>query len=158
MTIDDPHDPEATKVHYDLSGWTFEQQADLAAELAEAEVRHTWDGDELVVSETQETLADHVIAEVEARLGISSDGDEKTAEADVEDASAPFGELPEDAETTEYDLGDWTAAERRTVARELRAADVPFRWEDATLVVGTEQEEAVDALLDEIEEIGRAHV
>jgi hypothetical protein len=148
----DPHDPETVRVHYDLSGWTFEQQADLAAELAEAEVLHTWNGDELVVTEAQESLADHVIAEVEARLGIASEGDEKAdAEVEVEDLDTAYGELPDGAETTEYDLADWGPAERRAVARELRDAEVPFRWDAGTLLVPTDHEESVDALLDEVE-------
>jgi hypothetical protein len=148
----DPHDPDATQVRYDLSGWTFEQQADLAAELAEAEVRHAWSGDELVVGEAQESLADHVIGEVESRLGIASEGDEKALAADaVEPDPVEFGRLPDGAPTTEYDPGDWTPAERRTVSRELRTDDVAFRWEGTTLVVAAAVEEAVDALLDEVE-------
>jgi hypothetical protein len=149
----DPHSPDATQVHYDLSGWTFEQQAELAAELAEAEVAHAWAGDELIVGEAQESTADHVIAEVESRLGITSEGDEKAAaDADgVELDPESFGDLGEDTPSTEYDLGDWSPAERRTVSRELRTADVAFRWEGATLLVAIAAEEAVDALLDEIE-------
>jgi hypothetical protein len=150
----DPNDPDATLVHYDLGAWTFDQQAELAAELAEAEIQHTWDGDELIVSEAQEPLADHVIADVEARLGIRSEGDEKAAadgEAVEDDASAPYGELGDDQATTEYDLGEWTPAERRTVGRELRSRKTAFRWNDDVLVVGTDDERAVDELLDEVE-------
>jgi hypothetical protein len=147
----DPNDPDATLVHYDLAAWSFDQQADLAAELAEAEIQHTWDGDELIVSEAQESLADRVIADVEGRLGIRSEGGEKAATVDDDDAAAPFGELAEDAPTTEYDLAEWTAAERRTVGRELRSNELTFRWNGDVLVVGTEDERTVDELLDEVE-------
>ena len=36
-----PDDPDATRVLYDLGRWSFDQQAELAAELAEAEVPYT---------------------------------------------------------------------------------------------------------------------
>ena len=46
-----PNDPDATRVHYDLSDWSFEQMAELAAALADAVVPHAWDGNELIVPE-----------------------------------------------------------------------------------------------------------
>ena len=36
MTDDwNPNDPDATRVHYDLAMWSFDQQAELASDLAE---------------------------------------------------------------------------------------------------------------------------
>ena len=60
------NDPEAPKVFYDLGSWTIDQQADLAAELADREVAHAWQGAELVVPPFAEELADSIIAEVAA--------------------------------------------------------------------------------------------
>jgi hypothetical protein len=66
------NDPDATRVHYDLASWSFEQMAELAATLADAEIPHAWDGDELIVPEAAEAQTDDVVAEVEMRLGMSS--------------------------------------------------------------------------------------
>jgi hypothetical protein len=38
-----PNDPDATRVLYDLAAWSFDQQAELASDLAEAEIPHTWE-------------------------------------------------------------------------------------------------------------------
>jgi hypothetical protein len=46
------NDPDATRVHYDLASWSFEQMAELAAALADAEIPHAWDGNELIVPES----------------------------------------------------------------------------------------------------------
>ena len=71
MTDDwNPNDPDANNVMYDLARWSFDQQAELAAELAEADIPHTWDGSELVVPESHEAAADSTITRVEARLGM----------------------------------------------------------------------------------------
>ena len=71
-----PNERAASNVMYDLSRWSFDQQAELAAELAEAGVPHTWDGSELVVPESQEAAADSTVTRVEARLGITYEGDD----------------------------------------------------------------------------------
>ena len=70
-----PNDPDATRVHYDLAAWSFDQQAELASALADAEIPHTWEGAELVVPEHREADADTIINAVEARLGIVYDDD-----------------------------------------------------------------------------------
>ena len=60
-----PNDPDATRVVYDLSAWSFDQQAELASELAEAEVPHTWDGSDLMVPVAAEQ-ARHAVQVVHA--------------------------------------------------------------------------------------------
>ncbi|HEY7626830.1 MAG TPA: hypothetical protein VH761_07175 [Ilumatobacteraceae bacterium] len=137
-----PNDPEATRVHYDLSSWTFEQMAELAASLADAEIPHAWDGNELMVPESAEDETDDIVAQVEVRMGIASEGD---------DAKREPVELADDADATEYDLADWEAAERELVTTHLTARGLPFRWEDEVLLVSTDDEELVDAILDEVE-------
>ena len=135
-----PNDPEATRVHYDLSSWTFEQTAELAAALADEDVPHAWDGDELLVPEEVEERTDDIIALVEMRLGIA--GDNETRE--------PIA-LADDADAVEYDLEDWNEGERKRVTALLVARGVAFRWEDDVLLVSTDEEELVDAILDEVE-------
>jgi hypothetical protein len=138
----DPSDPDAVRVHYELGAWTFEQQAELAAELADASIPHTWDGSELVVPEHAEAATDSVIASVEQWLGIVDDQPREGFEPVAVAAGVP---------TTEYELDDWSAAEREAVSNLLADGQVPFRWEGTSLVVPTDDEVAVDAVLDAIE-------
>ena len=156
MTDDwNPNDPDATKVLYDLSMWSFDQQAELASELADAEIPHTWEGAELVVPEDSEALADTVITALEARLGITYD-----EAGEVEDGfGRSAGELPlpepvpltVDDATTEYDLAEWPAVDRDALTRALTRQRHPFRWEDEVLLVRTTDEALVESLLDLVE-------
>ena len=144
MTDDwNPNDPDATRVHYDLADWSFEQMAELAAALADAVVPHAWDGNELIVPESAEQETDDIVAQVEMRLGM----------ADVAEVAAPREAipLPDDADSTEYDLAEWEQSERSLVTSHLVARGLPFRWEDDVLLVGTLDEELVDSILDDVE-------
>jgi len=161
MTDWNPSDPDAVRVVYDLSKWTFDQQAELASELADGEVPHTWDGTDLVVPEEAEQATDLVIADVEARLGITDDGGDDAEGGDDADGDPDGVDLldtPEpivlaaDAPTTEYDLSEWPPADRMTLTHALTRGEVPFRWEGQNvLLVGTTDEDLVDGLLDQIE-------
>ncbi|MBK5331118.1 MAG: hypothetical protein JJD93_04055 [Ilumatobacteraceae bacterium] len=139
-----PNDPDATRVHYDLANWSFEQMAELAAALADATVPHAWDGNELIVPESAEGETDDIVAQVEVRLGIAGDSD---VEVPQRDAIA----LAEDAPSTEYDLAEWEPGERELVTSHLVARGLPFRWEEDVLLVRTEDEEVVDVILDDVE-------
>ena len=143
MTDDwNPNDPEATRVHYDLAAWTFEQMAELAANLAEAEIPHAWDGNELIVPEAAEAQTDDIVAQVEVRFGIATGADVVQREPIL---------LEDDEDSTEYDLAEWEPDERELVTSHLVARGLPFRWEDETLLVSTDDEELVDSILDEVE-------
>ncbi|MCB0979149.1 MAG: hypothetical protein H6513_01210 [Acidimicrobiaceae bacterium] len=149
-----PNDPDAPRVIYDLGMWSFDQQAELAAELAEAEVPHGWDGAELYVPEDHEAAADSIITQVEARLGIVYD---RSAEPPTDNPAAERVELTPGEATTEYDLEDWPERERDAAERALTRQGIPFRWEGSSLVVHTEDEDVVDSLLDMVEngEVGQ---
>jgi hypothetical protein len=138
-----PNDPDATRVHYDLADWSFEQMAELAAALADAEIRHAWDGNELIVPEDAEAETDDIVAQVEVRLGIA------TGNEVVEDREAIH--LADDAPSTEYDLAEWEQSERDLVTSHLVSRALPFRWEEDVLLVSTEDEELVDSILDDVE-------
>ena len=144
MTDDwNPNDPDATRVHYDLANWSFEQMAELAAARADAEVPHAWDGSELIVPESAEEATDDIVAEVEMRLGIPGDNEEAAPREPVP--------LPDDAASTEYDLAEWEQSERDLITSHLVASGLPFRWEEDVLLVGTDDEELVDSILDDVE-------
>ena len=148
MTNDwNPNDPDATRVHYDLSGWTFDQQAELASDLADAEIPHAWDDAELMVPEEFEIATDTAIALIEERLGIDDDAELPEGGSDPDPV-----ELGDDVVITEYDLAEWSDDERHTVGRLLVRQHLPFRWNEHVLLVSTEQEEAVEAILDAVEQ------
>lgn len=153
MTDWNPNDPDATRVYYDLSAWTFDQQAELAAAMADAEIPHAWDDTELMVPEDSEQAADLVIADVEARLGIeTSEGvDDAGLTADGGEGPQPIA-LADGVPTTEYDLDEWPAADRQALTHALTGAGIPFGWEGNTVLVGTADEAIVDELLDDIEQ------
>jgi hypothetical protein len=136
-----PDDPDASSVHYDLSSWNFDQQAELAAAMAEAEIPHGWVGTELVVPDEYEQQADALIADVEAQLGVVY----------VDTDEAPVPPLCDDEPTTEYDLDEWPEADRATASRVLTEARIGHRWEGTVLLVPTAEESVVESLLDDVE-------
>lgn len=150
-----PNDPDASNVMYDLSRWSFDQQAELAAELAEAEVPHTWDGSELVVPESHEAAADSTVTRVEARLGITYEGDDNGDGQESGAGSRTPAHQPIDiaagVASTEYDLAEWAESDRQSITHALTAQQIPYRWEDDLLLVSTAHEEAAESLMDTIE-------
>jgi hypothetical protein len=129
-----PNDPDTVKVHYDVSGWSLDQRAELAEALAEADLAHVWDGDEVIVPEELEEDTDALFARLEELLG-------------------PFPvALPDDDEGVEFGLDEWPPADRQTLAQALVESEVPHRWDGTTVVVATDAEATVDDLLDAIEQ------
>ena len=134
----DPYDPDQVKVHYNLTGWSFEQRAELAETLAERGVPHSWEGDELIVPEEIERDVDTLFDELEREIG-------------------PFpvplldDEGVEGEGVTEFDLEEWPAADIDVLQQSLLEAEIPHRWAGRTLVVSRDAEHVVDELLDAIE-------
>ena len=156
-----PNDPDQPRVFYDLGAWTFDQQAELASQLADTEVPHTWDGTELVVPESAEQAADLAIAEVEIRLGMELDVDDSPAALDGADGDGDDDvevvmhvPLAPDVAATEYDLGEWGKLDHLSAARALADAGIAFRWDGSTLLVATVDEATVEPILDGIEVTG----
>lgn len=136
----DPNDPDVVKVHYDVSVWTFDQRGELSEALAESELPHVWDGEELVVPEAIEADVDALFDRLEELFG-------------------PFPiVLVDDAESVEYGLDEWPDGDRAVLTAALVDAEIPHRWDDTTVVVAADAEAAVDDLLDRIEsgELGGA--
>lgn len=129
-----PNDPDAVKVHYDVSAWSIDQRAELSEALAEEDLAHMWDGDELVVPEELETDVDVLFERLEAVLG-------------------PFA-VPLDAADpgVEFGLDEWPAGDRATLAQALIDSEVPHRWDGTTVFVAADAESTVDDLLDGIEQ------
>jgi hypothetical protein len=131
----DPNDPDAVKVHYDVSAWNLEQRAELSSALADDDIVHTWAGDELVVPEELEARTDALFSRLEEELG-------------------PFPiDLAEDQEeaAVEFGLDEWPDGDRETLSAALIEAGIAHRWRGTTVLVAAESESAVDELLDGIE-------
>lgn len=137
MTDWNPLDPDFENVYYDLSSWTSDQQAELTARLANADIPHAWVESELVVAADYEDLMDTLFDKLEQELGIGS--------------TAVAGGVDEGDDVTEYELDEFNISERRELTEMLIAARVTHRWMEATLIVPTAAEEIVDGLLDEID-------
>ncbi len=134
-----PDDPDAESVHYDLSEWTLDQRAELAAALADAEIAHGWSGTELLVPVEVEQAVDAITDELEVQLGIT-----------YGEAAAPAA-LDDEGPLTEYDLDEWDPSQHAVLTRALVDAGIPHRWEGTVVLVPTTDEAVVEALLDDIE-------
>lgn len=129
----DWNDPELVKVHYDVSAWDYDQRAELMETLAERNVPHMWDADELVVPEDAEEFADALFAELEAELG-------------------PFPiPLDPDEEVAEFALDEWADLELDMLRSALLEADIAHRWSGRRVTVAADAADTVDDLVDAIE-------
>lgn len=129
-----PNDPDTVKVHYDVSGWSIDQRAELAEALADDDLAHVWEDDELVVPEELESDVDAMFERLEEALG-------------------PFAvPLGADDEGVEYGLDEWPPADRTTLTGALVTHGIPHRWESTLLIVASDAEADVDDLLDAIEQ------
>ena len=135
----DPSDPDVERVYYDLSDWSIDQQAQVSATFAEHGVPHAWEGFEVMVPVFAEEQADELFDRLETRLGRG------------EAPTGPPAALGPDDPATEYDLTEWTAAQRDTLVQAVADAGVPHRIEGDLLLVPVAAEEFVDELLDAIE-------
>ena len=129
----DPNDPDQTKVHYNLTGWSFDQRAELSETLAERGVPHVWEEEELVVPEEIEAAVDALFDELEAEIG-----------------PFPVPLLEGDA-STEFGLDEWPARDIETLRDSIIEAEIPHLWQGRTLLVAQDAEDVVDDLLDAIE-------
>ena len=129
----DPTNPDTVNVLYDVSAWSFDQRAELAAAFADAGHPHAWEGDELVVPEAIEDAVDELFDRLERELG-----------------PFPTG-LAADVPSTEFGLDEWPPADIELLQNALVEAEIAHRWDGSTLHVAPDAEEVVDDLLDAIE-------
>ncbi len=124
---------------YDLSEWTVDERAEVVATLADVEIAHSWDGDELCVSQSNEARVDDLLDELEARFDDAAD------EADEDDDDETNDSI------TEYELDDFNEAERKQLSDMLDTLDIGYRWDGAVLLVPVGTEGVVDSCLDSID-------
>ncbi|MGA0328970.1 MAG: hypothetical protein ACO3NB_02765, partial [Ilumatobacteraceae bacterium] len=119
--------------------WTSDQQAELTALLANADISHAWVESELVVPEEHERIVDRLFDRLEKELGIGS--------------TAVQGGVGEGDEVTEYDLDEYSMEERREITERLVATRITHRWTEEILVVPTAAEQLVESILDEYDNV-----
>jgi hypothetical protein len=134
-----PKDPEALTTRYDLADWSVDDRADVAAALADAEIAHSWDGSELLVSQDTEQVVDSILDEIEDELDNLDDGDDDDSGED---------------NITEYELDEWSEGERKQLCDMLDNLDIGYRWDGTMLLVPIGVEAVVDSCLDSIDSRG----
>ena len=134
-----PYDPDQVKVHYNLTGWSFEQRAELAETLAERGVPHTWEGDELVVPEQIESRRRRAVRRARDARSVRSPCRCSTTRAKTAKAS-PSSTSPSGRRPTSTCCSSRCSRARSRTGGQGR-----------TLVVSHDAEHAVDDLLDAIE-------
>ena len=133
-----PKDPEALTTRYDLSDWSVDDRADVAAALADAEIAHSWDGSELLVAQDTEQVVDAILDEIEDELDNLEDDDDESGDDNI----------------TEYELDEWSEGERKQLCDMLDNLDIGYRWDGTTLLVPIGVEAVVDSCLDSIDSRG----
>jgi len=134
-----PKDPEALTTRYDLSDWSVDDRADVAAGLGDAEVAHSRDGPELLVAQDTEQVVDAILDEIEDELDNLDDGDDDDSGED---------------NITEYELDEWSEGERKQLCDMLDNLDIGYRWDGTMLLVPIGVEAVVDSCLDSIDSRG----
>lgn len=116
-------DRSALNARFELGEWGTDERVELVEELIAAGIRHDWEGDELVVMS-----------------------------ADTEAVEAILDRFEEDdVDEEEFDVDDWSDDERREFAAILVARGIVHRFDDDALIVGIDDADAVEELLDQFD-------
>ena len=117
-------------VEYDASEWSGQSRSLFDAMLSSANIRHIWQGASLIASASDEEAIDLLIDEV---------------------AGAATPALEIGRERAVYAVGEWSAAMQTSLADTLAVAGIPYEWdENGDLVIYSEDEGRVDAILDDM--------
>jgi hypothetical protein len=118
--------PEEAQVVYELGGWTMDQRGALGELLAENEIPHAWEGEDLIVAEVDEPTVDEFCELVES------------------------GEATLDTEEISYELAGWSPPDIDRLEAALAEAEVDAVLEGDNLVIAAKHEATVDAIIDQI--------
>jgi hypothetical protein len=124
-----PRDPEAATTRFDLTEWSVDERADVVAKLAADNIQHGWDGDELLVPQSDEEVVEDILDELEDLF-----------DNDVE------------SETAEFDIEDWSEEERAKLCNMLDNLDIGYRLENGVLIAPIGAEQVIESCIDSIEE------
>ena len=122
---------DAGQIEYQLHEWAVESRVMLEQLLKAADIRHAWEGADLIVPAALETQVDGLVAQVEVTTLPTLDPD-----------------LPRVA----YDIDDWTDAQQTELMHALEQVGLAYEFDgEGALVVLEEDEARVEAVLDSIE-------
>lgn len=131
---------------FDLAEWGVDERVELVEALIAAGIRHDWVGDDLVVT------ADDVERVEELLDGFDDDADDDDDENDDDNGDDENDDEDGDAEAEEeFDVDDWSEAERREFGAVLTARGIAHRFDDDALIVAADVADAVEDLLDEFD-------
>ena len=112
-----------------MTTWSVDERADVVARLAADNIQHGWDGDELLVAQSDEEVVEDILDELE----------------DLFDNDV-------DPETAEFDLEDWSEEERAKLCNMLDNLDIGYRLDNGVLIAPIGAEQVIESCIDSIEE------
>ena len=123
---------EEDKLEYELHEWSFESRRMLDQLLTGAGLAHAWQGATMIVRDMDEEAVDALVEEVEL---------------------ATLPTLDPDGEYTVYEMAEWTPEQQSRLANMLGMVGLAHEFDrNGDLVVNVDDEEAVDAVLDRLED------
>lgn len=138
LVTERPLDPDAVgastedQLAYELHDWSFESRRMLDQLLTGQGVAHAWQGATMIVRAADEAAVDALVEEVE---------------------HATLPTLDSEREHTVYEMADWTAEQQTRLSSMLGLDGIPHEFDmNGDLVVHAEDEEAVDRVLDRLED------
>ncbi|CAB4710777.1 MAG: hypothetical protein F2934_01650 [Actinobacteria bacterium] len=142
---------EDEQVVYDLSAWPIDAQTETAIAFAESGLPHLWDGTDLIIPEVHEESADRMLERIEDQFDLVEEEErEMLAEEDAESAD-PESVGDTSGGDTEFSLDGWDSSRRMELVERLVEIGIAHRWEGELLVVPTDRDEDVEAILDEMD-------
>ena len=130
-------DEEGEQIAYEYDDLDAEGRFAIDRVLAGAGIVHAWEGTTLVIAPYDEDEVDRLL-------------DAAAGESDPDDVDERL--LDDDQEQLVYDLADWDAERRTELDGRLEAEGIAHAFDETgDLVVLAEDEERVDAIVDEIE-------
>ena len=116
---------------YEFHDWAFESRRMLDQLLTGRAVAHSWQGATMIVRAVDESAVDDLVEEVE---------------------HATLPTLDPELEQVVYEMAGWTAEQQTLLSVRLGAEGIPHEFDaNGDLVLHADDEERIEALLDEIE-------
>ncbi len=117
---------------YEFHDWSFESRRMLDQLLTSRSVAHAWQGATMIVRAADESVVDELVEEVE---------------------HAALPTLDPELEHVVYEMAGWTAEQQTMLSARLGAQGIPHEFDqNGDLVLHAEDEDRIEALLDEIEQ------
>ena len=132
LAPEDVGSSDEEQLAYELHDWSFESRRMLDQLLTGAGLAHSWQGATMIVRVVDEDAIDDLVEEVE---------------------HATLPTLDPDGEHTVYEMAEWTSEQQSRLSNMLGMTGLAHEFDrNGDLVVNAEDEEAVDEVLDRLED------